>query len=245
MGFDSAAGGAILELRLNHEGDRSVLNYGPEWLHRYFKVWRWEKIARGVSSSIHLHSDGISTLKLERARILFGLDDNSCRYNNLGTVEVRSALGGYIDKKLDGRGYSELPPPALIELLHLVEDVCSPLFLAAKSRLGWTAWRSRVGNHNKYSQQVGKQLLESLRKNDQELSRDLFYQVAELDHDMQQAVVEAAVDNGEHRLVIYFLSLLSPDLQKAVVREFCRTPSDWANIELISQVSLTRKYRRQ
>lgn len=238
MGYDGAKGvDGILELRLNHEGDRSVLNYGPEWLHRYFKVWRWEKIARGVSSSIHLHSDGISTLKLERARILFGLDDNSCRYNNLGTVEVRSALGGYIDKKLDGEGYSELPPPALIELLHLVEDVCSPLFLAAKSRLGWTAWRSRVGNHNKYSQQVGKQLLESLQKNDQELSQDLFYRVAEFDHDMQQAVVEAAVDNGEHRLVIHFLSLLSPDLQKAVVREFCRTPSDWANIELISQVS--------
>ena len=140
MGEDCAENvDGILELRLNHKGDRSVLNYGPEWLYRYFEVWRWEKIARGVSSSIHLHSDGNSPAKLERARHLFGLDDDSCRYNDLGTVEVRSALDGYIDEELDGRGYSELPPPALIELLHLVEDIDSPLFLAARGRLGQTA----------------------------------------------------------------------------------------------------------
>lgn len=240
MGYDGAKGvDGILELRLNHEGDRSVLNYGPEWLHRYFKVWRWEKIARGVSSSIHLHSDGNSPTKLERARSLFGLDDNSCRCNDLGTVEVRSALGGYIDKKLDGRGYSELPPPALIELLHSVEDIDSLLFLAVRGRLGQTAWRSRIGDHNKYSQQVGGQLLEALKDNDNaQLCRRTFHRVAGLGHDMQEAVVRAAMKNNEHGLVLYFLSWLSPDLQKAVVSEVCRASSDWTNMNLVNQVGL-------
>lgn len=219
MGEDCAENvDGILELRLNHKGDRSVLNYGPEWLHRYFKVWRWEKIARGVSSSIHLHSDGNSPAKLERARHLFGLDDDSCRYNELGTVEVRSALDGYIDEELDGRGYSELPPPALIELLHLVEDTHSLLFLAARGRLGQTAWRSRVSNnYDKYLQQVGKQLIESVQNSDYESLIELLDQVGGLSYDMQAAVVEAMIAHNEHDLLIFYFHLLNFEMQKVVV----------------------------
>ena len=218
MGEDCAENvDGILELRLNHKGDRSVLNYGAEWLHRYFEVWRWEKIARGVSSSIHLHLDGSSPAKLERARHLFGLDDDSCRYNNLGTVEVRSALDGYIDEELDGRGYSELPPPALIELLHLVEDIDPLLFLAVKDRLEWTAWRSRVSdNYDKYLQRVGKQLIEGVQNSDYE-SLELLDQVGGLSYDMQAAVVEAMIAHNEYDLLIFYFHLLNFEMQKVVV----------------------------
>ena len=239
MGDDGAEDvDGILELRLNHEGDRSVLNYGPEWLHRYFEVWRWEKIARGVSSSIHLHSEGDFFMKLERAKNLFGVDDNSCRYNSLGTVEVRSALGGYVDNRLDGRGYSELPPPVLIELLHLVEDTHSPLFLAVRGRLGQTAWRSRIGDHNKYAQQLDEQLLNALENNDFQVCKKLFHRVDRLSHNMQATAVEMAMENDEYNLVLRCLGLLNPSLQKAVVSEICRVPSDWTNMDLVSQIGL-------
>ena len=237
MGYDSAKGvDGILELRLNHEEDRSVLNYGPEWLHRYFKVWLWEKIARGVSSSIHLHSDGNPPVKLERAKSLFGVGNDSCRYNPLGTVEVRSALDGYIDKKLDGRGYSELPPPALIELLHLVEDIDSPLFLAVRGRLGQTVWRSRVGDHDKYSRQVGEQLLESLKNNDRKASRNLFRRVAGLEHDVQAAIVKAAIKSGEHDLLISHLGSFNFELQKVIANAYddiCTNPYLIGQIDLL------------
>ena len=239
MGDDGAEDvDGILELRLNHEGDRSVLNYGPEWLHWYFEVWRWEKIARGVSSSIHLHSEGDFFMKLERAKNLFGVDSNSCRYNSLGTVEVRSALGGYVDNRLDGRGYSELPPPVLIELLHLVEDTHSPLFLAVRGRLGQTAWRSRIGDHNKYAQQLDEQLLNALENNDFQVCKKLFHRVDRLSHNMQATAVEMAMENDEYNLVLRCLGLLNPSLQKAVVSEICRVPSDWTNMDLVSQIGL-------
>ena len=239
MGYDGAKDvDGILELRLNHEGDRSVLNYGPEWLHRYFEVWRWEKIARGVSSSIHLHSEGDSPVKLERAKGLFGIDNDSCRDNDLGTVEVRSALRGYIDERFESGGYNELPPPALIELLHSAGEINSPLFLAVKGHLDCTAWRGRAGDYGEYSRQVGGQLLKALEDNDARLCRRLFHRVGGLSYDMQAAVVEAAMKNDEHGLVLYFLSSLSPDLQKATVGEVCGAPSNWTDMCLVSKASL-------
>lgn len=159
MGTDEAyRGETVLELRLDHAADINVLNYDEKWLERYFKIWRWEKVARGISSSVHIHSEGIDEIKSAFSRVHFGIDRDSCRNNELGTIEVRTALKGYIDQHLQGSGYQELPHPSFIELMHQCAQPESILFQMSMIRLGHTNWRTRVADFDTFLNDLNIQL---------------------------------------------------------------------------------------
>lgn len=146
MGTDIAYNnsGTILELRLDDKSNPDVIEYGPDWLHRYFEVWRWEQTVRSLSSSIHIHSDGQGPLKSAYARVMFGYSMADCQNNNShGTIEVRTALSGYVGNS-DETGFPELPHPALIELLHLCDKPNSAGFALSKARIELTVFRSRI-----------------------------------------------------------------------------------------------------
>lgn len=153
MGTDSAEDDEILELRLNHSGQPEVLDYGTPWLRRYFEIWRWEHTARAISSSIHIHSEGQEPAKVGYASLLFGPDHNSCRTNNLGTIEVRTALQGYIGPVFSEDipaqcqefvGFPELPPPCFIELLHQCGNPEDPLYELSLQRLRYSIYIKRL-----------------------------------------------------------------------------------------------------
>ena len=118
-----------------------------------------------MSSSIHIHSDGQSGNKFATAQWLFGADPNSLRLNGLGTIEMHSALAGYIDNQFDEAcGYPELPPPAIIELLHSCSEPDSALFLMLQQRVGYTDWRSRLGDKQAFCAGLAAQY-EQIMKN--------------------------------------------------------------------------------
>ena len=109
----------ILELRLDDARDEGVLEYGVDWLKRYFEVWRWSRVARCINTSIHLHSEDKNRQRISQARQRFGSDEDDCRYNEeLGTVEVRTALEGM--EKQDSA--VPFPPPSFIELIHFCDN---------------------------------------------------------------------------------------------------------------------------
>lgn len=135
-----------LELRLDHTLTSEVLNYDDDWLKRYFEIWRWEKASRSSSQSIHIHSEvgqDLAAYKIAHAHLLFGNDVDDCRYNELGTMEVRTALPGYAQDKVE-LGYKSLPPPSLIELLHLAGGDNHVLSSLSANRVMTTDYQSRI-----------------------------------------------------------------------------------------------------
>ena len=145
MGED-VPGTGKLELRLDHSRHPEVIDYGSDWLRRYFEIWRWEKISRSLSSSIHVHSELPEATGYHLIiPYVFGIDENDCRHNDLGTAEIRTALSGYRDRNnTQATGFSELPHPSFIELIHAVTVRDIGLMKILHGRLFQTPYINRL-----------------------------------------------------------------------------------------------------
>jgi hypothetical protein len=198
MGTDVASGNTkILELQLDDKTDPTVLNYDAGWRQRYFEVWRWSQVARSVDTSIHLHSEG--TLKYPLAQKVFGSDENDCRANSLGTVEVRTALSGY---EGGGQGYDDMPPLALLELLHTLDTPA--LAMLSDLRLRDTEYASRLSTENisVYSEEVS--VAKALESDDRHILQLLVGDIASLEGEMREKVEAKALASDDS----YILGLL-------------------------------------
>lgn len=256
MGLDVADVEKILELRLNDARNADVLIYDKQWLRRYFEIWRWEKVSRSISSSIHLHSDGCSDLKLERAAEHFGEDEDDCRENyRHNTVEVRTALSGYVmDKGDESRGFDELPHPSLLELMHSCENPASLIYTLALVRIMSTPYRFRIISdlgkeiadpserrttiydrhestaiRSREEVEAAEEIAELTLDDENCPLEDLIEKISLLSIDMQKRTVEATLINSDSYLLerlMDSLSDLAPSLQEQITESVLVNRSD-------------------